>query len=70
MPKVGVGKNPPNPTRPNKPANPTTRPPARSHIYGRIWFRIFIFFGFQAGYEYYVFIRVVTRPARPNKYTY
>ena len=65
-----MGKNPPNPIRPNKPADPTTRPPARSHIYGRIRFRIFIFSGFWAGYGYYVFSRVVTRPTRPNKYTY
>ena len=27
-------------------------------------------FGFWTGHEYYVFSRVVTRPARPTKYTY
>jgi hypothetical protein len=38
---VGVGKKPWNPTRPTNPADPLARPPARSHIYGRIRIRIF-----------------------------
>ena len=54
---------------PDKSGRPN-HPPAREHLFGWIRFRIFIFFGFRAGHRYYVFSQVITRPARPNKYTY